>query len=230
MAVGEKQEWNERTETTYVTLLELIERDSLDLICYFDDVDTPNQGISTNVYEALSATGHIEELRALQNTEDSRLFRQICYEVLLTTGQWCPDVSVLMEICDIDPELLEEEPDQDYLEEGELAPIPQAAEHTLDKVNGETLHRSDVFASILRRILPPRAVTDTTLRHNFTSIRNTMQSPLGLSTTNIVSISSVPEILNDPNALGLSGVGKTTMGKSLTFITSIFCAQRIAFK
>ena len=219
--VGERQEWTERAETTYVTLLELIERDSLELRCYFDDVDTPDQGISANVHEAWSATGHIEELRALQNIDDPVLFRQICYEVMLSTDQWCPDASVLMDICDIDPELLEEEPDQSYLEEDELAPIPQAAEHILDKVNGETIPRTDVFASILRRILPPRAVTDAALLDNFTSIRNTIQSPLGLSSTNIVSISSVPETMNDPDALGVAGVGKTTLAAMVAEHTDV---------
>ena len=83
--MGERQEYNERAETTYVTLLELIERDSLDLRCYFDDIDTPDQGTSANVHEAWVATGHIEELRALQNIDDPKLFRQICYEVMLST-------------------------------------------------------------------------------------------------------------------------------------------------
>ena len=104
--VGEKQEWNERTETTYITLLELMERDALDLRCYFDDVTTPDQGLSANIHEAWSATGHIEELRALQYADDPWLFRQICYEVMVSTDQWCPDTSILMEICGIDPEML----------------------------------------------------------------------------------------------------------------------------
>jgi tetratricopeptide (TPR) repeat protein len=209
--VGEKQEWNCRAETTYVTLLELIERDSLDLRCYFDDVDTPDPGISANVHEAWSATGHIEELKAIQRNDDPELFRQICYEVLVSTDQWCPDTDVLMEICGIDPDVLNEEPPQEDIDDDELAPIPQAAEHILDKVNGDTLPRLDAFTSILRRILPPRAVTDTSLLSHFTSVRNAIESPLGLSATNVVSISSVPESINDPNALGVAGVGKTTL-------------------
>jgi hypothetical protein len=208
---GERQEWNERAETTYVTLLELMERDALDLRCYFDDVETPDQGLSANIHEAWSATGHIEELRALQYAEDPWIFRQICYEVMVSTDQWCPDTSMLMEICGIDPEMLEEEPDPEYLEEEEIAPIPQAAEHVLDKVNGDPLPRPTVLASILRRIIPPRAVTDATLLDHFTSIRNTLDSPLGLSATNIVSISSIPETINDPESLGVGGMGKTTL-------------------
>jgi hypothetical protein len=208
---GERQEWNERAETTYVTLLELMERDALDLRCYFDDVETPDQGLSANIHEAWSATGHIEELRALQYAEDPWIFRQICYEVMVSTDQWCPDTSMLMEICGVDPEMLEEEPDPQYLEEEELAPVPQAAEHVLDKVNGDPLPRPTVLASILRRLIPPRAVTDATLLDHFTSIRNTLDSPLGLSATNIVSISSVPETINDPESLGVGGMGKTTL-------------------
>ena len=210
--VGEKQEWNERAETIYVTLLELMERETLELTCYFDDVDTPEYELSANIHEAWSATGHIEELRALQYASDPWLFRQLCYEVMVSIDYpWCPDTSMLMEICGIDASMLEEEPDPEYLEDDELAPIPQAAEHVLDKINGDPLPRPATLASILRRILPPRAVTDPTLLDNFISIRNTIQNPLGLSATNIVSISSIPEVLNDPDALGVGGVGKTTL-------------------
>lgn len=209
--VGERQEWNERAETTYVTLLELMEREATELISYFEDVDTPEQILSANIHGAWSATGHIEELRELQYASDPWLFRQLCYEVMVSTDQWCPDTTILMEICGIDPALLEEEPDSDYLAEEEIGLIPQAAEHVLDKVNGEPLPRTITMASILRRILPPRAITDDTLLDNFTSIRNTMQSPLGLSATNIVSISSIPEQPNDPDSLGVGGMGKTTL-------------------
>jgi tetratricopeptide (TPR) repeat protein len=210
--VGEKQEWNDRVETTYVTILELMELETLELQCYFEDVDVPEQGISANIHEAWSATGHIEELEALQfATNDPLIFRQICYEVMVSTDQWCPDVTMLMEICGIDGAMLEEEPDPEYLEEEDLAPIPQAAEHVLDKINGDPLPRSATLASILRRILPPRAMTDLTLLDNFTSIRNTLNNPLGLSATNIVAISSAPEVLNSPDALGVSGSGKTTL-------------------
>ena len=209
--VGEKQEWNERAETTYVTLLELMEREATELISYYEDVETPEQGLSANIHEAWSATGHIEELRALQYANDPWLFRQLCYEVMVSTDHWCPDTTILMEICGIDPSMLEEEPDSEYLEEEDLAPIPQAAEHVLDKVNGEPLPRTITLASVLRRILPPRAVTDATLLDNFTSIRNTTRNPLGLSATNIVSISSVPEQINDPDSLGVGGMGKTTL-------------------
>ena len=209
--VGEKQEWNERAETTYVTLLELMEREATELISYFEDVDTPEQVLSANIHEAWSATGHIEELRALQYASDPWLFRQLCYEVMVSTDQWCPDTTILMEICGIDPSLLEEEPDSEYLAEEELALIPQAAEHVLDKVNGPPLPRTTTLASILRRILPPRAITDASLLDNFTSIRNTVRNPLGLSATNIVSISSIPEQPNDPNSLAVGGMGKTTL-------------------
>eukprot|EP00980_Cylindrotheca_fusiformis_P027908 scaffold22568_cov125-Cylindrotheca_fusiformis.AAC.5 len=210
--VGERQEWNYRVETVFVTLFELMELETLELQCYFDDVDVPEQGVSASIYEAWSETGHIEELGALQlATNDPLIFRQICYEVMVSTDQWCPDVTMLMEICEIDATMLEEEPDPDYLKEEDLAPIPEAAEHVLDKINGDPLPRSATLASILRRILPPRAMTDLTLLDHFTSIRNTLNSPLGLSATNIVAISSAAEVVNDPEALGVGGTGKTTL-------------------
>ena len=197
--IGERQEWNERVETTYVTLLELMELETLELQCCFEDIDVPDQGLSANIHEAWSATGHIEELQALQlASNDPWIFRQICYEVMVSTDQWCPDIIMLMEICGIDASMLEEEPDPEYLNEEELAPVPQAAEHVLDKINGDPLPRSVTLASILRRILPPRAMTDATLLDNFTSIRNTLNNPLGLSATNIVAISSAPEEITNP--------------------------------
>ena len=131
-------------------------------------------------------------------SNDPWIFRQICYEVMVSTDQWCPDIIMLMEICGIDESMLEEEPDPEYLNEEELAPVPQAAEHVLDKINGDPLPRSVTLASNLRRILPPRAMTDATLLDNFTSIRNTLNNPLGLSATNIVAISSAPEEITNP--------------------------------
>ena len=99
--------------------------------------------------EIWSATGHIEELQALQENSDPQFFRQMCYEVIVSTDQWCPDAEVLMEICDIDRDMLNEEASLEHIDEEELAPVPQAADHILDKINGDTLQRLDVFASIL---------------------------------------------------------------------------------
>lgn len=106
-----------------------------------------------------------------------------------------------MDICGIDPADMDEdriEPENDY----ELAPVPDAAKQVLEKVHGDPLPRKNSMASILRRILPPRAITDTSLLDSFASIRNTIRNPRGLSATNLVAVSSVPEIFTDPESLG----------------------------
>ncbi|CAB9499301.1 Kinesin light chain [Seminavis robusta] len=121
-----------------------------------------------------------------------------------------PDTRVLMDICGIDPADMDEsriQPGDDY----EMAPVPDAAKQVLEKVHGDPLPRKAAMASILRRILPPRAITDTSLLDSFASIRNTIRNPRGLSATNLVAVSSVPEFFSDPESLGVDGVGKTTL-------------------
>ena len=209
--VCQRQEWNPRAETAYVTLLELLERTTLEVTCVYDDVSIPEYQLSGNLRRAWSATGHVEELKTLYVTNDTWLFRQVCYEVLVSTDHWCPNARELGLVCDVattspDDDINAPNPD------ARLAPTPPAASQILDKINGQPLSRPATMASILRRILPPHAMSDTSLLDTFSSIRSTIRNPLGLSgTANTVAISSVPEALNDPQAMGMAGVGKTTM-------------------
>lgn len=209
--VCQRQEWNPRAETAYVTLLELLERTTLEIACVYEDQSVPEYQLSGNLRRAWAATGHVEELKTLYVTNDTWLFRQVCYEVLVSTDQWCPNTRDLGSVCDVANSVMDEEasvPDP----EARLAPTPQAALQVLDKINGEPLLRSSMMASILRRILPPHAMTDTAVLDSFSSIRSTIRNPLGLSgTTNTVAISSISEDLSDPKAMGMAGVGKTTM-------------------
>lgn len=209
--VCQRQEWNPRAETAYVTLLELLERTTLEVTCVYDDISIPEYQLSGNLRRAWSATGHVEELKTLYVTNDTWLFRQVCYEVLVSTDHWCPNTRELGLVCDV----ATTSPDDDInapSPDARLAPTPPAALQILDKINGDPLLRPSTMASILRRILPPHAMTDTSILDNFSSIRSTIRNPLGLSgTANTVAISSVPESLNDPLAMGMAGVGKTTM-------------------
>jgi hypothetical protein len=206
--VCQRQEWNPRAETAYVTLLELLERTTLEINCIYDDVSIPDYQLSGNLRRAWSATGHIEELKTLYVTNDTWLFRQVCYEVLLSTDHWCPNTRELGLVCDVATSSPDDDinlPDPD----ARLAPTPPAALQVLDKINGNPLSRPSTMASILRRILPPHAMTDTSILDSFSSIRSTIRNPMGLSgTTNTIAISAVPEALNDPHAMGMAGVGK----------------------
>uniref|UniRef100_A0A7S1UWN8 NB-ARC domain-containing protein n=1 Tax=Grammatophora oceanica TaxID=210454 RepID=A0A7S1UWN8_9STRA len=213
--VCQRQEWNSRAETAYVTLLELLERNTLEITCVYEEQSIPEYQLSGNLRRAWAATGHVEELKTLYVTNDTWLFRQVCYEVLVSTDHWCPNVRDLGIVCDVaastgsDPD---GGPQNAPSPDGRLAPTPPAALHVLDKVNGDPLPLSATMASILRRILPPHAMTDASILDSFSSIRSTIRNPLGLSgTVNTVAISSVPEVLNDPSCLGMAGVGKTTM-------------------
>ena len=209
--VCQRQEWNPRAETAYVTLLELLERTTLEITCVYDDQSVPEYQLSGNLRRAWAATGHVEELKTLYVTNDTWLFRQVCYEVLVSTDQWCPNTLDLGLVCDVANSVTDEETNSPN-PDARLAPTPPAALQVLDKINGEPLSRAPMMASILRRILPPHAMTDTAVLDSFSSIRSTIRNPLGLSgTTNTVAISSVSENLSDPLAMGMAGVGKSTM-------------------
>jgi hypothetical protein len=207
--IGEKQQWNARANTALVTLLELLARDTLEVSCIYDDLDTPEYPISDLIQDAWTGTGHVDDLKTLLVTSDLFMFRQICYEVVLSTDQWCPDTNTLMDICGVDEDPDEiEKPGPDEV----LFPTPEAALQILEKFHRDPLPRAATLACILRRILPAQAITDTSLSENFARVRNTVRNPLGMPPSSLVAISSVPEVLvDDPNSLGLAGVGKTTV-------------------
>jgi len=109
--------------------------------------------------------------------------------------------------------------DMDESDGGNLAPVPMGAIAILDKIHGTPLSRQAFTASVLRRILPINAVMDHTVNRAiendataFGGIRSGLRSAIGRrDTTNTVAISSVGEVLHDPTALGMGGVGKTTL-------------------
>lgn len=208
--VGERQEWNLRANTAYSTLLELLSRDTLEVCCIFEDVDTPDYELTETIEDAWAGTGHEEEFKILEASNDLVIFRQICYDVLLSTDQWCPDTKTLMEICGIDDSMLEEKLPEPT-EEQDLAETPDAALQVLEKISNEGLPRTTTMARILRRVLPTDAIYDPLVIDKVTSLKTSIRVPLGLPSSNLVAISSVPEILNDHDALGVAGVGKTTL-------------------
>ena len=213
--VCQRQEWNPRAETAYVTLLEMLERTTLEITCVYDDQSIPEYQLSGNLRRAWAATGHVEELKTLYVTNDAWLFRQVCYEVLISTDHWCPNIRDLGSVCDVDNSGLDDDtnaPNPDT----RLAPTPPAALQVLDKINGDPLPGASCMASIMRRILPAHAGTDPAILDNFSNLRATVRNPLGASGSgNTIAVSAVPEVLNDPHAMGMAGVGKTTIGAML---------------
>ena len=207
--VGEKQQWNARANCSYATMLELLARDTLEVSCIYEDVDTPDYELSDIIQDAWEETGHVEEVKTLLVTNDLFMFRQICYEVILSTDQWCPDNNTLMDICGVDDEA---EDNQTKADNGDLlSPPPEAALQILEKIHGDPLPRTATAASVLRRLLPTQAITDPAISENFARIRNTIRNPLGMPPSSLVAITSIPESLDDPESLGIAGVGKTTM-------------------
>jgi tetratricopeptide (TPR) repeat protein len=207
--VGEKQLWNARANNAFVTLLELLARDSLEVSCIYEDVDTPPYELTDLIHDAWEATGHIEELKTLLVSDDLFMFRQVCYEVILSTDQWCPNNNILMDICGIENLSTYEEnkPDEDDI----LSSPPEAALQILEKIKGDPLPQLATMASILRRLLPPQAIADPTISENYGRIRNSVRSPIGVPPSSLVTITSIPESWNDPDSLGVAGVGKTTL-------------------
>jgi tetratricopeptide (TPR) repeat protein len=207
---GERQEWNLRVNTVYVTLLELLSRDALEVACIFDDVDTPEYELTEAIEEAWTGSGHEEEFKTLEVTQDLTVFRQICYDAMLSMDDWCPDVDTLMDICGIDDTMLENRTVEDDPED-RMFETPETALQVLEKLNSDGLPRTKTMARIMRRIMPTDFITDTKLRDHISSLKGEIRDQLGLPVSNLIAISSVPEVLNDFEALGVAGVGKTTL-------------------
>lgn len=207
--VGEKQKWTPRANTSLATLLELLARDSTEATAIYNNVDTPPYELSDRIREAWAVSNHSDELKSLLYATDLSMFRQICYDVILSTDQWCPDVGGLRDVC-----CVEEDSFEDHIEassDDELASLPYAAMQALDKVAGRCLRRANTFVAVIRRVLPPHAIADKPLLEHASRILRAAPQVDSLSISRIVCISSVPDTLNDPEALGMAGVGKTTM-------------------
>jgi hypothetical protein len=174
--VGEKQEWNPRANTSYATLLELLARDTLEITSCYEDMDTPDYEVSPNLGRAWEGTGHVDEFITLQKTHDLTMFRQLCYEVMLSTDQWCPDTDTLMDICGVDASMLGEARGKASPDDV-LPPTSETALQVLEKISGEGLPRTSTFASIVRRMVPSHAITDVKLLDSFASIRGTVGNP-----------------------------------------------------
>lgn len=250
-----RQEWNARSETCLVTLLELLQRTARELQCVHDGSEAEPFVVSTRLGRAWTTSGHTEELRALESAKDEDvqwLFRQLCYEVVVSTDNWCPDVTDLGVVCDcevgqdgvgsdvhdqlssrsvsgvegsgqgMEPGVVGIDaigsglsPDGGIGVGGDVldaSDIPEAALTILSKVRGTPLPRSVTMGRVIRRILPPSATADSSIvNESFTQVRSSIRNPLGLtSETNVVAISAVPEIKDDPSALGMGGIGKST--------------------
>ena len=206
---GEKQVWNARINTAFVTLLELLARDTLEVCCIFDDIDTPEYELTDMIHDAWDATGHVEEIKSLMDMDDLFEFRQLCYEVILSTDQWCPDNKILMDICGIDAMSVDEQPERD--DDEIMASPPEAALQILEKIHGEPLPRTSTLASVIRRLLPADAISDPVMTENVGRIRNSVRNPIGIPPSSLVTITSTPESFDDPDSLGVAGVGKTTL-------------------
>jgi tetratricopeptide (TPR) repeat protein len=215
--VCQRQEWSPRAETVFVSLIELLERLTVEITCLYDGIDLPDYKMPVKLRRAWSGTGHMEEIKAVYVTSDSWLFQQVCYEVIVSTDQWSPDRKDLAEACEV-----KQSPKVDGNAgrpnlDARLASVPQLALQVLDKINGHPLPRTSTLASILRRILPPRAMTDAVILSTFSALRGNVRNPSGFSgPSSMVAISSVPEVLNDPDAYGMRGIGKSTMAAMVT--------------
>ena len=221
--VDEPQEWNNQAETAFVTLLELLEITSSEIICASQNNNQPVPGyqMSENLRRAWTATGHIKELKTLFVTNDSWLVRQVCYDVLISTDQWCPNVYQLGLVCDTSYSSAKDEDGNPSATR--LTPTPPAALLVLDRINGKPLPRAPVMAHILRCVLPPYAMIDSTVLDNLVLTRSFIRHRAGFSkeNSNTVVISSVAEDLSDPLSMGMAGVGKSTMAAIVVTHTDV---------
>ncbi|KAL7564243.1 hypothetical protein ACA910_012270 [Epithemia clementina (nom. ined.)] len=208
--VGERQEWNPRACTAWMTLLELLARDTLEVTSVYNDVDTPSYQPSNFLQQAWLATGHIKEFKSLsKQSNDLTVFRQIAYEVIVSCDQWCTNVETLMDICGIDETMLEEGHFRPQVadaaaaaaafvaaaqDEPGLAPAPEGALQVLEKImhGGPPIPRRHTLSCIMRRLLPGHKITDPTLsKDSLVGLKND-KKPVAVTST-MIAISSIPE-------------------------------------
>jgi len=267
--VSQRLEWNAKSETAYVTLLELLQRMSHELIIMHEeddgwDNDEPAKDVTSKLRRAWQQSGNETELKLLQDKllsndtnndldsddEDdgkkdgiSDFFRQVCYKVLISTDIWCPNERDLNVVTGVgfspsntkkktmkdgdDEDSLKNEPysarqshdaysfqNSNHDRDGNLVDVPFAVADILHKIRGEPLPRESTVDLIMRRLIPYDVPSSTSATnsssHGSTSlVRGSIDV---FKKENIcVAVSSVPEIPNDPTALGLGGCGKTTL-------------------
>eukprot|EP00978_Attheya_sp_CCMP212_P029631 scaffold105937_cov54-Attheya_sp.AAC.2 len=279
--VSQRLEWNAKSETAYVTLLELLQRMSHELIIMHEeddgwDNDEPAKDVTSKLRRAWQQSGNETELKLLQDkllsndTNDldsddedgkkdglSDFFRQVCYKVLVSTDTWCPnerDLNVVtgvgfspsntkkktMMVEDGDDEgSLQNEPysaresheaaysfqNSNHDRDENLVDLPFAVADILRKIRGEPLPRESTVGRIMRRLIPydvpsSSITTNSSLQGGSTSlVRGSIDV---FKKENIcVAVSSVPEIPNDPTALGLGGCGKTTLAAIVASHTDV---------
>lgn len=229
--VSVKQEWNARSETCYVTLLEMMRRTFYECKCLWDNVEPEPYKIGSQLRKAWTGSGHAEELVALYMgvADDPMMFGEVCCEVLISTDGWCPDANDLYLACGRGANAAlvaaagarEEDNGIDASEDEDLVPVPRAVCDVLDSVRSDPLPRPNAMGRIVRRLLPPDAVAADASNHlreagGFAPKRSKSAFFAGTgrgTTGTIVAISSVAESTteHDRKALGMGGIGKTTM-------------------
>ena len=219
--VSERQEFNAKSATCYVTMLELLQRASGELKYIVDGDEQKVFEVTPQLRRAWTSSGHEAQVRMLEDgpKEDDYYFKLLAMNIVAQMDEWAPSQDDLRFVCcyDISPD------EESGFYSSKMADIPQGATELLDRIRGNPLPREDVVSWVLRRLLPspsdlPSSSNSSLLDDNASVISSAMSLTSGASSRgrrtrggNIVSLTAAPEDPYDPNSLAFGGVGKSTI-------------------
>jgi len=215
--VIERQEFNAKSATCYVTMLELLHRASGELNSIVDGDEQKKFEVTPQLKRAWTSSGHEAQVRMLEDgpKEDDYYFKLLAMNVVAQMDEWAPVRNDLRFVCCYDTSQDEES----GFYGSKVADIPQGAIGLLDRIKGHPLPREDVVSCVLRRLLPsPSDLPSSSYSLDDSTSVASQSLTSGTSTRsrrakggNVVSLTAAPEDPYDPNSLGLGGVGKSTI-------------------
>lgn len=215
-SVSDTQEWTALAETCFVSLIEILQLTSVEFKCVHEELPEEEWVSTPQLQRVWTASNHGDHLKLLETegSEDRQMFLLIVSEVISQTEKWAPPWDDVKHAFSLSPYGSDFDAGRSY---GPAADVPMAAIELLDKIKGEPLPRAGLVARVLRKLIPSSTddllslVTPSDDQSIFTTDTSSRASTTRQRGGNVIAISSIPEKTDDPNALGVGGVGKTIL-------------------
>uniref|UniRef100_A0A7S4J993 NB-ARC domain-containing protein n=2 Tax=Odontella aurita TaxID=265563 RepID=A0A7S4J993_9STRA len=222
-SVLEKQEWNEKAETCFVSLLEILQRASVEFRCVHEELSEEEWIPTPELQRAWAASNHSDHFNLLETegSEDRHMFHLILAEVISQTEKWAPPADDVKYAFGLAPYGGADSDYEDGKSYGPSASVPRAALDILGRIKGKPLPRAGLVARVLKRLIPSSTedllsmVTPSDDQSIFTIGTSSKASTTRQRGGNVIALSSVPEKAGDPDSLGMGGVGKTVIAALL---------------
>jgi len=223
--VSERQAWNARSATCYVTALELLERAAGELKHIVDGEPQRDFEVTPQLRRAWTSSGHSAQVSMLEDgpKEDDYYLKLLSMNVLSQMDEWAPSQDDLRFVCcyEIGQSGGRSEDGSGFYS-SRIADIPTGAIEVLNRIKGDPLSREDVVSSVLRRLLPLKVLPlNSNSSDDISVLSESVSLKSGSSSRRsggrrarggtVISITSIPEDPHDPQSLGIGGVGKTTV-------------------